>query len=422
MRARTTATLAALTIVTLTGSALAVSPALAAPAAATAASVTADGLTTPAGFVPMSPTRVLDTRTDLTPYHSPRTPLGPGEQYSAVVVGNTSDLIPHEATAVVLNVTATNPTATGFLALGAPNVPGSAPSTSSLNFKAGQTVSNLVTVPLSQDSVRPATTIFNSAGTTDVVLDVVGYYLPGAPAKYAPTAPVRVGDTRTDNVRFGPGTVRSYRVAQPDLGTADARAVVLNVTAVNGTAPSFLTAFPSGSPRPAQGSNVNFPAGRTVGNQVVVPVGPDGEVSIYNNAGSVDVVVDVVGSYGPSGKGLFSALKVPVRSLDTRVTGGKLLPMLAREVGAVPVDGSVPNVMGVEANITATDVLDYGHLTVFRGPGSAPNTSTVNVEPGQTVANSATTPVTVDGTYSVFNHDPAPLNLIADVTGYFVTG
>ena len=42
-------------------------------------------------------------------------------------------------------------------------------------------------------------------------------------------------------------------------------------------------------------SNVNAPAGTTVPNLVVVRVGADGKVNLFNNSGAVDVVIDVAG-------------------------------------------------------------------------------------------------------------------------------
>ncbi|AUY52318.1 hypothetical protein [Streptomyces sp. CB01881] len=415
MRARNTTTFAVLTALALTVPVLAVSPAVAAP---TAASGWSDSVTDAGGFVGMAPTRMLDTRTDNTPNHSPRTPIGPGEHYVALLQG---DVIPHGATAVVVNVTATNQTATGYLTLGG-GVPagGGAPETSSLNFIPGQTISNLVTVALGQGTGRPTVDIFNSAGRTDVILDVVGYYQPGAGDEFAPLTPTRVTDTRTDSAGpIGGRTTRSIKVARPELGTADARAVVLSVTATESTADTFVTVYPGGTARPAEGSNINVPIRRSTPNQVVVPVGEDGRINIYNNAGAVNVVVDVVGYYGPSGTGLFRALKQPVRQFDSRVAGRALGYYETRRIAVLSSDGSTPDVVAVETNVTATNVSTPGHLTVYPGP-NRPDTSNLNVEPATTSANSVTTGLN-GGTFSVFNAG-GPLDLITDLTGFFTTG
>ena len=47
-------------------------------------------------------------------------------------------------------------------------------------------------------------------------------------------------------------------------------------------------------------SNLNFTADQTIANLVVVRVGADGNVIVYNKAGSVHVIADVAGWYtGP---------------------------------------------------------------------------------------------------------------------------
>jgi len=76
----------------------------------------------------------------------------------------------------------------------------------------------------------------------------------------------------------------------------DARAVVLNVTATGGSAASNLRVWAAGELRPNV-SNLNWEAGDTNANLVVSAVGADGTVSLRNQAGSVDVLADVVGYY-----------------------------------------------------------------------------------------------------------------------------
>ncbi|MFB7619502.1 hypothetical protein [Kitasatospora sp. NPDC056181] len=410
MRARTATGLAVLTALTLTVPALAASPAVAAPTAAPGWSP--DYVTAAGGFVGMSPTRMLDTRTDYVP-------LGPGEHYGVPLY---YDTIPREATAVVVNVTATNPTATGYLTLGGDAPLGAgAPATSSLSFAPGQTVSNLVTVALPPDQMRPSVDVFNSAGKTDVILDVVGYYQPGVGDRFAPLTPTRVTDTRTGTAGpIGGRTARTIQIARPELGTADARAVVLNVTATDATADTFVTVYPGGTARPAEGSNINVPIRRDTPNQVVVPVGEDGRINIYNNAGAVNVVVDVVGYYGPSGTALFRAVKTPVRLFDSRLTGGRIGYNETKQIWATGMEGATPGVVAVETNVTATNISTSGYLTVFPGP-NRPNTSNLNVYQGMTWSNSVTTGVDERGDFSVYNHGGGPLDVITDLTGYFTT-
>ncbi|HET7721759.1 MAG TPA: beta-propeller fold lactonase family protein, partial [Acidimicrobiales bacterium] len=69
---------------------------------------------------------------------------------------------------------------------------------------------------------------------------------------------------------------------------------VLNVTATGPTTGGYFTVTPSGVYN-ALASNLNFGAGETVPNLVVVPVGYANGVSIYNSNGETDIVVDMVG-------------------------------------------------------------------------------------------------------------------------------
>ncbi|MFF2041552.1 hypothetical protein ACFVVX_14050 [Kitasatospora sp. NPDC058170] len=411
MRARPAA-VAVLTALALTG------PSIIAAPAAVADPV--PNLTVPAGFVGMSPTRVLDTRDARYVPNGQQRPLNPDEHYTAPLLAFSSHMppttypvVPADTTAVVVNVTATNPTTDGYLSLAALDL-GNVPSTSSLNFTAGQTVSNLVTIAV-RPGTTPEITVYNHAGTTDVVLDVVGYYRPGSTDKYAPLAPSRLVDSRTDGGRIGWGGVRSVQVAAPELGTADARAVILNVTATAGTNDSYLTAYPTGKERPYVGSNVNFTTGRTVPNQVVVPVGADGKIDIYNHVGTVDVIVDLVGYYGPSGTALFSALGTPTRAVDTR--------------GSTPVEPGETRTLtiidahftGAALNVTATAPTADGHLTVYPAAAAQPNTSSLNFAAGQTVANSVTT-ATDGGRIKIHNSNNGYTHVIVDFTGLFITG
>ena len=145
-----------------------------------------------------------------------------------------------------------------------------------------------------------------------MVVDVSGYYsaLGGEGAQFsAEAAPVRICDTRAgnpsglsggadqcDNTTLGPAETDTVTVT----GLADvptgATAVVVNLTAVAPTAGTFLTVFPAGTTRPLA-SDLNPAAGDVKGNLTVGTLSSGGKLSIYNNTGTVNVVVDVLGWY-----------------------------------------------------------------------------------------------------------------------------
>lgn len=219
---------------------------------------------------------------------------------------------------------------------------------------------------------------------------------------FYPVVTFRILDTRS-----GTGAPRAKLGAQGELTldvtgiyqlpSVGVSAVVLNVTVTNPTAPSFLTVYPDGVTRPTA-SSLNFVAGWTRANAVTVGVGPSGKVNIFNNAGSVDVIADVLGFYTFDdslvpvlGTGLRYVPVVPQRLFDSRFELGKLTAggrvQVGMSIDSVNVD---PHIKAMVFNITATEPVGPGYLTTWAGsPWPAPNTSTVNYTKGQTVPNLA---------------------------------
>jgi hypothetical protein len=206
--------------------------------------------------------------------------------------------VPNSATAVVVNVTATDGSAPSFLTLYPSG--GATPLASNVNFAAGQTIPNLAIV---QVGAGGKIDIANAIGSVDVVVDVVSYFDAASGDYFHPMYPTRVLDSRGANGGWnGPlvaGSPRSLRVASHRGIPADAGAVVGNATVTSSTLPSFLTVYPGG-PTVPNVSNLNFAAGQTIPNHVLVKVGGAGTTSFAHAAGSVDVVFDVVGYYAGS--------------------------------------------------------------------------------------------------------------------------
>lgn len=131
----------------------------------------------------------------------------------------------------------------------------------------------------------------------------------GSRAVFVPIVPCRLFDTRPGtDINVGPrsspiGAAEVY--TQQVTGTngrcnipTDASAVSMNVTAVGGTTGSFLTIYPADAAERPQASNLNWTAGApAIPNKVDVKLSAGGAVSLFNLAGSVDVLADVVGYY-----------------------------------------------------------------------------------------------------------------------------
>jgi len=257
----------------------------------------------PAGgsrFNSLPPARILDTRT--SPQGSPPGKLAAGATVSvqATGVGGVPPLS-SGVTAVVVNATVTEPTKASYLTVYPTGV--SRPTASNLNFGVGQTVPNLVAVKVGTTDGK--VNIFNAAGETHVIFDVVGWYGAASGDIFNPVTPARVLDTRTSPQGIPAGAVGNNSQITVDVTgvggvpTAEVSAVVVNTTATQPTAPSYLTVFPSDLVTPPTASNLNFVGGQTVPNLVMVKAGADGNVKVYNAIGQVHVIFDVVGYFGP---------------------------------------------------------------------------------------------------------------------------
>src|SRR5205807_1739268 len=317
--------LRALRVLTLLGSVIALAassmPAVTASAATTPKAKAPRAAAAPSAYTALaSPNRIMDTR----PAAGGAGPIGFRSSRNLTVANpDGTGPAPADATAVVMNVTVTETTAESFLAVYPAG--GTRPLVSNLNWVAGETRPNLVEVPVGSGS---QVTFYNNDGATQVLVDLEGYYAPpsGTAGLLRPLAPSRLLDTRTSNgghqAKFGPGeTVNLQVTGRGNVPATGASAVVMNFTVTNPDTPSFLTVWPPGSARPTA-SNLNFGPSDTVPNRVIVGLGASGQVSVYNNAGSTDVVADVnawvTDATAPaSSAGLYTAL-FPVRILDTR--------------------------------------------------------------------------------------------------------
>jgi len=249
-------------------------------------------------YNPIVPNRVLDTRAGLG---APAMQLCANQTISVKIAG-TPNVPSTGVAAVALNVTVTNTVvAPSYLTVYPTGV--TRPLASNLNFRPGQTLANRVVVKLGTGG---SVDFFDAAGHTDVVADVAGWFSDGTTTStaslFVAVPPARILDTRTTSSPVGPNASIVLPVAGkggvPAMNaTVPPTAVVLNVTVTNPTAASFLTAWPDGDPRPLA-SDLNYVAGLTVPNLVLVKLGPTGAIDFYNAFGSVDVVADVVGWTG----------------------------------------------------------------------------------------------------------------------------
>jgi hypothetical protein len=312
-----------------------------------------------------------------------------------------------------MNVVLTESSGSGFVTAWPSGQP--RPTASNLNVEgAGATISTLVTVPVGANG---KVNLFTQSGG-HLVADVAGWLPSGT---FVASNPTRILDTRSGD-RPGAGAVVDLQVA--GVGPVPAKgvsAVVLSLVSTETAGPGFVTVWPAGAPRPLASAVNAVSAGATVSNQVTVPLGDGGKVSLFTQSGS-HLIADVAGYY-VAGKG-FNAL-MPTRILDTRgggqqmaYSGGKpiggqtiSLPILGR--AGVPKSG----VGYVVLNLTATEATAAGFVTAWPGGTPRPLASVLNLsEAGQTRANAVFAPVGADGNIQLFSQSGA--DLIVDVTGW----
>ena len=249
---------------------------------------------------------------------------------------------------------------------------------------------------------------------------------PAAVPGYASVTPTRVLDTRV-----GLGTPKGMLVGGHALSAkvtgvggvpaSGVGAVVLNLTAVSGTATSYLSVYRSGIARPVA-STLSFLAGQTAANMVIATPGTDGKVAIFNMAGSVHVVADVTGWFttGSAYTGLTSA-----RILDTRygvgartgvVPGGHTVDLQVTGRGGVPATGAV----AVALNVTAVGATAATYVRVFPTGSTMPKPANLNLPAGRPVAVLVIANLGSGGKVTFYN-SAGNVHLVAEVTGWFAT-
>jgi hypothetical protein len=366
-------------------------------------------------YTPLTPARILDTRTGEGGFSQP---VGPGGSIDVQITGRGGVPV-SGVSAIAMNVTVTQPTGAGYMTVAPAGKP--RPFTANLNFTPGQTVPNLVVVKLGAGG---KVNLFNSAGSTHVIFDVAGWYSEagtGNAGRYTALVPARLLDTR-GGPRLGPGASLELQVTgRGGVPATGVQAVVLNVAVTQTTGSSYLTVYPTGVAQPLA-ANLNWTPGETVSNRVMARLGTGGKVTIYNNAGETDVIVDVGGWYSDASvagtSGRYNPL-VPARVLDTR-TGPPVAGGTAREVqitgsGAVPLVG----VSAVIMNVTVTQPAGAGYLTISPTGSPIPLASDLNYAAGETRPNLVVVRLGPSGAVNLFSS--ATAHVIFDVAGYFTT-
>jgi uncharacterized protein (DUF1501 family) len=240
-------------------------------------------------FTPVTPARLFDTRDGLG--------VRPGKIPEAtpidIQVAGLAGVPPSGASAVVLNLTVTEPESAGWMR--ATPTGQAAASTSNINFAAWDTVPNLVICKLG-DGGR--ITIDGHGIGAHVLADVFGYF--GSDGRRLTTLPPqRLLDTReglgAPLAQVGGGSIELQVGGRGRVPTG-AAGVILNVTATNVTGPSFVTVWPNGEQQPFT-SNLNVVQGQTVANLVICRLGANAALRLASPNNPCDLIADVLGYF-----------------------------------------------------------------------------------------------------------------------------
>jgi hypothetical protein len=336
--------------------------------------------------------------------------------------------VPAGASAVTGNLTVTGASNSWAVYLGPEPVAN--PTSSTINFSAGETTANGVTVALSGTGSLSATYISTAGNTTDLVFDVTGYFTANTTGDtYHPMTPVRLLDSRVNNGISGKipaNAPMSFSVAGRGGVPANATAVTGNLTVVNETYAWAVYIGPVASLSPTT-STINFNAGDIKANNLTVTLGSGGDLwlTYMSTVGNTtDLVFDVTGYYTADLTGSRFVPLTPDRLLDTRVGNG-----LSGKINAntpvslqVATRGGVPaNATAVTGNVTVTNPSFAWAIYVGDVANASPGTSNLNFNAGDTRANGVTAPLGTGGVlWLTYMSTPGnTTDLVFDVTGYF---
>lgn len=281
------------------------------------------------------------------------------------------------------NLTATSSGAGGFLTAYPCDQP--RPVASNVNYTPWWTVATFATVKTDSNGdfcvYTPTAThiLFDKAGETTAV---------------NAQNPLRTLDTRTTSGKPGAGTVtkvRTFAVNTTALG---------NFTVTQPDTGGYAVAYPCSQPRPVA-SNVNYEAGQTVANHVMVRTDNNGEFCVYTTAATHLI-------WDQAAETASITTTAPTRVGDTRTASGK---PGAGTVTSFPTGLAGGTVAVVNMTVTQPDT--GGYVTVYPCNQTRPVASNINFTAGRTVANLALSPTDADGNICVYTSSST--HLVVDV-------
>jgi hypothetical protein len=237
-------------------------------------------------FAPVQPRRLLDTRNTGI--------LQRGTRMVVSMTGGQSP-VPNTATAVAVNLTAVLPQTDGWIRAFPCDRP--EPTTSSVSARYTRVIASSAIVPVAADG----TICLTSMMTTDVVIDVTGWFGPASGLDFVPIDPIRLADTRSFNATLNPwtqgqmvpaGTVVEIPVSGVRGVPSGITGATINLVALGAYSPGWLRAVPCGTASDV--SSVNFSSPAPIANGTNVRLSPSGTICVVGMS-TTHVLVDVTG-------------------------------------------------------------------------------------------------------------------------------
>ena len=339
--------------------------------------------------------------------------------------------VPAGATAVTANVTVTKAGAASSVYLGPAEV--AHPSTATFNFNANDNTASGSTIAIDPVLGTMSVTYMAASGTTDLVLDVTGYFVAGSGGDtFHALTPIRLLDTRTGNGATkakvkanAPITFKLWNRGVPPT----AKAVTGNLTVVNSTIRGAVYIGPDPLKSPTT-STINFAKGQIRANSMTVALSSTGSLSatyLATSGYTIDLVFDVTGYYTADLSGDRYVPITPAAYLDTRPNPG--VGLTGKFSANVPRTFAVRGLGDVAADATGvTGIVSVynqtGTFAIYVGPVATtkPPTSTLNFVVGNNCSNGVTVALADDGSLAItyMGYGTNTTNAEFVVTGYFV--
>lgn len=355
----------------------------------------------PGTWVPLRPTRLVDTRSD-----------GTGKQPSESTIRiDLTDHVPSATTAVALYVVAAQPTATGFLTAG-PCGPLGQSATVTFDASGVRGAPTVVSVD-DANPEAPAVCVTSGGGaelSTDVIVDLQGAIVGGDNGMRLHTldAPSRIADTRSI------GKTTSLTLTVP----AGSSAVTINVAATGADESGFVTAAPCDLD--AETANLNYRPGSPSSAAAFVEVGDDSTICITASS-PVDLIVDLTATFrtapddGSADGGLAFVAITPLRLLDTRTGTGGWAPLHGANQN-LPITAAPPWAAAVTGTLTMIRPRATAFLSATNCAGDEA-TASANAAPGTIVSNALTTGLAEAGVLCIESSEIS--NTVFDATGWW---